>query len=200
MAFRDIIMSIFSYLLGCINTGYYYVKIIYGVDVREKGTKVTGAMNVSRIAGKKGFLITFLGDAMKGGIVVLLSRLLGLEDISLMLCMLMVIVGHIFPIQLKFQGGKGISTAFGAILAFHPVIIIYLILLCAVLLPFIKQYTITSLIALFVLPIILFWLSYSRQVIGFFVLYAIMISFACKDNWKNYFVHKQYHGRLIIKK
>jgi Predicted membrane protein len=200
MAYKDIMMIAFSYLLGCINTGYYYVKFAYGEDVREKGTKVTGAMNVSRIAGRKGFLITFLGDAMKGAVVVLLSRLLKLGDLSLMLCILMVIAGHIFPFQLKFQGGKGISTAFGAFLAFHPVIILYLVLLCVVLLPLIKQYTMTSLLALLLLPVILLLRSYSWQAIGFFLLYAVIINTACRGNWKNYFENKQYSSKLKIGK
>lgn len=190
----NIIMIIVSYILGCINTGYYYVLLLYRKDIRTEGTNVTGAYNVSKIAGKKGFVITFLGDAFKGALVVLLCRIFRLEETTIFVCILLVLLGHIFPIQLKFRGGKGLSTAFGAFLAFHPLLILYWLITSIVLLPFVKRYTVTCLFALALLPFELFISNYSWRWIGFILGYALVILFACRSNLKEYVRDRAYQG------
>lgn len=182
MLWKTVIIIIFSYFLGCVNTGYYYMKLIYHEDIRTQGTNVTGAFNVSRRAGKKGFLITFFGDALKGAIVVLLCQLLRFSTPIIMISILLVIVGHIFPIQLSFRGGKGLSTAFGAYLVWNPLLIVYLIAIIVVLLPFIRRYTISTQIAFIILPIVLFLIGSPWQTTGFFFVYALLINFACRSN------------------
>lgn len=188
------IILILSYLLGCFNTGYYYIQLAYKQDVRTVGTNVTGAYNVSRIGGKKGFIITFLGDALKGAIPVVLCRLLYLDDTIIMLSILAVLLGHIFPFQLNFKGGKGLSTAVGAFFAFQPLWVLYWIMLCIVLLPIIRRYTITCLFALVLLPVALFIGDYTLQMILFIVLYAIIIFIACRDNLMDYLKVRAYQG------
>lgn len=189
MSYPNVIFLFFSYFLGCINTGYYYTRIAYKEDIRAIGTNVTGAVNVSRRAGKKGFIITFLGDSLKGAIVVALCRLFGFETTITMLGILFVITGHIFPLQLKFKGGKGISTAFGAYLTFQPILILYLLVICGVLLPSVRRYTITCLFSLLILPFLLFLTNCSWILIFFFLLYGILINYACKSNILEY-LHK----------
>lgn len=195
MDFKDIAAIIVSYLIGCFNTGYYYVRLFHREDIREIGTKVTGAYNVSRIAGKKGFIITFLGDALKGALVVFLCRILKLEDPVMLLCILMVLLGHIFPFQLRFQGGRGLSTAFGAFLAFHPVVILYWLITSIICFMLIRRYTVTCLSALILLPVELFILDYPPVVILFFLLYMLTIIYACRDNLKDFLKERAYQGR-----
>jgi len=188
------ILIILSYLIGCFNTGYYYVRFVYKTDVRSVGSSVTGAYNVSKIGGKMGFVITFVGDALKGTFVVLLCHLLKLEDSITMTCILMVILGHIVPFQLKFRGGKGLSTAFGALIAFHPLWIIYWIIIAILLLPLIRRYTISCLFALLLLPLAVFIENYSMKMVVFMLLYAVVISIACRDNLKDYLNTRAYNG------
>lgn len=194
MEWKDIMMIMLSYLLGCFSTGYYYVRFFYKKDIREVGTNVTGAYNVSRLSGRKGFLITFIGDALKGALPVILCRLLGLNDITIFFCIFMTILGHILPIQLKFKGGKGLSTAFGAFLAFHPLIILFWLIGALVLYPFIRRYTITCLFALAMLPLILFIADYSLVVILVFIAYALLILYAGRSNLEEYVKERAYQG------
>lgn len=189
------IIIIFSYIIGCFNTGYYYVRFSYQKDIRSVGTNVTGAYNVSRIAGKKGFIITFIGDALKGALVVILCHLFSMNDTVTMISILMVLIGHIFPFQLKFKGGKGLSTAFGALLAFHPIWIVFWSITCLILFPFLRRYTITNVFALMLLPLILFVWNYPWQMIIFVILYAIVILYACRDNLKEYLKTRAYLGK-----
>lgn len=195
MGFFDIAVIILSYLLGCFNTGYYYVRLFYKQDVRSIGTNVTGAYNVSRIGGKKGFVITFLGDALKGALPVILCRLLKLNDIVTMTCILMVLTGHILPFQLKLRGGKGLSTAFGAFLAFQPLLVLFWFLTCVAFLPVIRRYTVTCLFALMLLPFEMFLADYPTVMIIYFLFFMLLIIFACRNNFKEYLKERAYQGK-----
>lgn len=192
---KHYILIIVSYLLGCFNTGYYYAKLFYHKDIREVGTRVTGAMNVSLLAGRKGFAITFLGDALKGALLVLLCRALRVQDWAVLTCILMVLLGHVFPFQLKFHGGKGMSTIFGALLAYQPILILILFGTCVVLFPFIRRYTITGLTALLLLPLELFFADSSLLLICFSLTYAAVIIYACRSNVIEYIRTRAFEGR-----
>lgn len=193
MVIKIISAVLVSFCLGCFNTGYYYTKLFYKKDIREVGTNVTGAMNVSRLAGRKGFLITFLGDAFKGALVVLLARSLVLGQLGILLCILAVLLGHIFPVQLHCQGGKGMSTIFGALLAYQPFMILLLFLTCLAFYPIVRKYTITSLYAFLLFPLELFLTDYSLIVVLFSMGYAALIIYACRSNVKEYLKEKAYH-------
>lgn len=177
---------VFSYLIGCFNTGYYYIKLFYKEDIRKTGTKVTGAANVNRIAGRKGFIITFLGDTLKGVLVVVLCRIFHLSEMITLFCILFVLAGHIFPVQLHFHGGKGISTFMGTLLVFDPIFVVFLIISYAVIYPFVKRSTITSLFAFILFPFELLLTGYHWKLILFACFYSIIILYACRSNMKDY--------------
>jgi glycerol-3-phosphate acyltransferase PlsY len=105
-----------SYLLGCFTTGYYLVRWRTGQDVRMQGSGAAGATNVSRLLGRSGFVVTFLGDFAKGALALGLARQAGYRPMALVLVMLAVVAGHNWPVQLGFRGGKGIATSLGAML------------------------------------------------------------------------------------
>ncbi len=193
MVMKIVLFAIISYCFGCFNTGYYYTRLFYQKDIREVGTSATGAMNVSRLAGKKGFILTFLGDGAKGALVVIISRSILMIEWTVLLCIFMVLLGHIFPLQLHFRGGKGMSTIFGALIAYQPLFILYLFLTCVVIYPFVRKYTITSLYALLIFPLILFFTDYSTVVVLYTLAYSILIIFACRNNVKEYINEKAYH-------
>ncbi len=200
MSIKDIILILLSYALGCFATGYYYVRLFYKKDIRAVGTKVTGAFNVSQLCGKKGFIITFLGDSLKGVLIVLLCRVFVIDDIVILICILMVILGHIFPIQLNFKGGKGLSTALGAFLAYYPPIVILWLITFLIILPLIRRYTITCLFALLFLPLELFIADFPLRVILFFLFYATIILVTCRSNLKDYIKERAYQGSQRKKK
>jgi acyl phosphate:glycerol-3-phosphate acyltransferase len=115
-----------SYLLGSIPFGYLLVRIFHGEDVRQSGSGNIGATNVSRKSPVLG-LLTLVLDALKGSAAVLLaSRLVSptyllLHPHSAMaLATLAAVAGHMFPVWLKFRGGKGVATALGSFLVITP--------------------------------------------------------------------------------
>ena len=107
-----------AYVLGCFATGYYLVRALRGQDIRGLGSGSVGARNVSHMLGKRGFVLTTLGDIAKGVLAVWATRHLTGDDRLAGLVMLAVTAGHIWPAQLRFRGGKGVATSLGALLIY----------------------------------------------------------------------------------
>lgn len=114
-----------AYLLGSIPFGYVLVRLFRHKDVRATGSGNIGATNVLRSGGKALGLLTLLLDALKGFVAVLLAMHLspntphGPSPLAVAAAVAAVL-GHVFPIWLKFHGGKGIATALGVFLALVP--------------------------------------------------------------------------------
>lgn len=111
------VCGVVGYVLGCLATGYYLVRFRTGKDVRTIESGNIGARNVGRVLGKSGFFITFFGDLAKGVLAVFLARTLTHGDpLAMGVAIPAVIAGHLWPAQLGFRGGKGVSTGVGAVL------------------------------------------------------------------------------------
>ncbi len=115
-----------SYLIGAIPFGLLISKAV-GVDVRLEGSRNIGATNVSRVLGKKLGLLTLLCDVAKGYLPLLAAaRYLpegAARQLIISLCGVMAVIGHMFPIYLKFKGGKGVATGLGVFFFFSPLAI-----------------------------------------------------------------------------
>jgi glycerol-3-phosphate acyltransferase PlsY len=114
---------ILAYLLGSIPFGYLIVKLRSGADIRQTGSGGTGATNVSRKAGKAAGIVTLALDALKGAAAVLVARwLTGEAGTSWVVAgaAALAVVGHCFPVWLKFKAGKGVATGLGVFLAIVP--------------------------------------------------------------------------------
>ena len=119
-----------AYLIGSIPTGFLMTKIFVGADIRIAGSKNVGATNVYRVAGKLPGLLTLLIDIAKGIVVVTLIadffyRYLPDVDYTFYktLLGLIVILGHIYSVFLKFKGGKGVATTIGVMGAIAPLVL-----------------------------------------------------------------------------
>jgi acyl phosphate:glycerol-3-phosphate acyltransferase len=125
---------IISYLIGSIPTGLLVAKTVGGGDIRNAGSGNIGATNVTRLLGKKLGIITLLGDVLKAilpmlvvygyfvhsGVSISSQNL----DLIVSLCGAAAFLGHIFPIYLKFKGGKGVATALGVFIVLEPVAVL----------------------------------------------------------------------------
>lgn len=110
-----------SYLIGAIPFGYLIGRL-HGIDIRKVGSGNIGATNVTRSVGKVQGKICFFLDFLKGALPVALVNSVFTQDTANLAlgAGLAVILGHIFPIYLKFRGGKGVATAAGVALALAP--------------------------------------------------------------------------------
>jgi acyl phosphate:glycerol-3-phosphate acyltransferase len=169
-----------AYLLGCLNSGYYLVRLRTGQDLRRQGSGNAGARNTGRILGKSGFLLAAVGDCLKGAAAVALALWLNLSLWGVLLALLAVVVGHIWPAQLHFQGGKGLATTLGAMLVFDPGLT--LILLGLALLALVRRSTPSGLIAVTLSPVFTWAVGRPQPVIIIITLLALLILWAHRSN------------------
>ncbi len=117
-----VLTTVVGYLLGSIPFGYLLVRWQKGIDIRTTGSGATGATNVMRNLGIAGFLATFVLDFGKGAVAVLLaSRMTHHDPRWVAAAGVAAILGHIFPVWLKFRGGKGVATGVGVFVTFAPI-------------------------------------------------------------------------------
>jgi acyl phosphate:glycerol-3-phosphate acyltransferase len=114
-------LLISAYLVGSIPTALIVSRKIKGVDIRYVGDRNMGAHNTFHEIGPKFGIMVALIDITKGTLVVLLTRILGLDLNWQMLAGILAILGHDFPIFAGFKGGQGLATSFGVMLALFPV-------------------------------------------------------------------------------
>lgn len=115
----DLSILIVSYLIGSISFALVVGKLFYNTDIRDFGSGNLGATNAYRVLGKKAGIIVVLGDLLKGTLACLLPQLLG-STINPIVCGLLAIVGHVFPIFAGFKGGKAVATSTGVFLFLTP--------------------------------------------------------------------------------
>lgn len=115
-----VISSAIGYLLGSIPFGYVLVRLFRGADVRTTGSGNIGATNVARTSPKLG-VATLVLDALKGLAAVLATSIVFPEQkTASFIAALAAVVGHMFPVWLKFRGGKGVATGLGSFLLLTP--------------------------------------------------------------------------------
>ncbi|HBR33684.1 MAG TPA: acyl-phosphate glycerol 3-phosphate acyltransferase [Firmicutes bacterium] len=139
-----------SYLLGGMLFGEI-IAFLSQVDVRKKGSGNPGATNIYRILGPLFGIIVLLGDGLKGVVGTLISTWLGRPELAPW-CGLAVIVGHNWPLQFKFQGGKGIATSLGTIIVLVPETLFILVPLWIITFILSGYVSLSSIIAASVLP------------------------------------------------
>lgn len=151
----EFLLVLVSYVLGCVTAGYYVVRFMKGIDIRQEGSGNVGARNVGRIAGPVAFTATFLVDFAKGALAVWLADHFGLRPLAVICVMLAVAAGHIWPIQLRFHGGKGAATALGALLTYEwPTLVIIAVLFGAIII-FLRNFTLSGLLAFTFCPLVM---------------------------------------------
>jgi acyl phosphate:glycerol-3-phosphate acyltransferase len=142
-----------SYLLGAVPFGFIIVKLLAGADVRAAGSGSTGATNVTRRVGLRAGALTYLLDVAKGVAAVLVMHAATSDPLWLGAAATAAIVGHIFPVFLKFKGGKGVATGVGAYLAIVPIAVLSTLVIWAALFWRTRIVSLSSIIATALVPL-----------------------------------------------
>ncbi len=174
-----------SYLTGAIPFGLFFGRAMGGVDVRTVGSGNIGATNVLRGAGKTAALLTLLADALKGVIPVLLAAWLFSDDTITALSGIAAIVGHNFPVYLRFKGGKGVATSFGVVLAVAPLTGLVCLLTWAGAAAVWRYSSLSALIAFALYPLITFAFSGDSRPLSLLSLFVFgLMYYRHRDNVK----------------
>ncbi len=151
----EVALVVFAYFLGSMPTAYLLVRLMTGKDVRATGSGNVGATNALRTAGwKVGAVVTVI-DMLKGAIPVWLMYRFNPESGWVAAAMLAAVLGHCYPVWLKFKGGKGVATCFGAFLVIAPLSALAALGLWIVVLVISRWVALASMVASASFPLIL---------------------------------------------
>ena len=176
-----LIIGIISYLMGSIPFGLILTKIFLKKDIREVGSGNIGATNVLRTGNKSIGYITLVLDVLKAIIPVIYVKL-NYPD-YLFISSLCAFLGHVFPVWLKFKGGKGVATYVGILFAINIYLCLIFIIIWLIIFVFSKFSSLSSLVASLSIPIYLLVLAQYDQVI-FFTFFFVLIFFTHRENIK----------------
>jgi len=167
------VLSVSSYLLGSVPTGYLLGSVT-GVDIRASGSGNIGATNVARTLGWKKGVLTLAVDVAKGFIPTFVALQLDLGIAVAAVAGLAAFLGHLYPIFLRFRGGKGIATALGVFLGTMPLAAVILVVVFLAVVGMSRRVSLGSVTAAVLSPVIPWLLDYPLPVvwvnliIGFF--------------------------------
>jgi glycerol-3-phosphate acyltransferase PlsY len=175
------LVILYSYLLGSIPFGLIYAKIAGLGDVRNIGSGNIGATNVLRTGNKQVAAYTLLSDIAKGSIAVLITNKF-FSEYSL-LSFLIVYLGHIFPVWLKFKGGKGVATFIGGILITNYILGLVFLITWGVIAKIFKISSLSAIIAFIVTLVITFaFYDFNLTLLMFF--FTVFSIYTHRDNIK----------------
>ena len=189
-----IIVAIVAYLLGSISFSVIISKKLAGFDVREKGSGNAGATNVLRSVGKKGAILTSLGDALKGVLAIWFAVLVGAiaknadKALLVQIAGILVVLGHTFPIFFEFKGGKGVATALGVLLTTNWKIGLICLVFALVLMILTKMVSMGSVGAAILFPVLTLFIHSNYMVsegssyLVYSIILAVIVAFNHRSN------------------
>jgi len=181
------ILGVAAYLIGSICTGVWVGKAYYGIDIRQHGSGNSGATNTFRVLGKKPGAAVMLIDVFKGWTATSLAGFLIIFNVipadQLVVYQLalgaLAVLGHIFPVYERFQGGKGVATLLGMMLAIQPLVALMCIIVFVVVLFTSRYVSLGSMMAALAFPILLLLPRFHPDnpilIIFGFVIFAVVV-------------------------
>ena len=175
------IVSLYSYLLGSIPFGLVLTKVFLNQDIRKSGSGNIGATNVIRSGNKYLGLATLILDGTKGYFAVLVTYKYYPD--YFILSSLMTFIGHIFPIWLRFKGGKGVATYVGMLFCINYILGFVFIISWFIIFIISRYSSLSSLIASLTIPLYHFFIIDNNNYY-FFIILFILIFFTHRENIK----------------
>ncbi len=172
---RALLGLVVAYLIGAIPIGFVVARSIGGTDIRRAGSGNIGATNVLRTLGKLPASLTLLGDIAKGIAAVSAARALVPAPWGASAGAVIAIVGNCWPVFLRFRGGKGVATGFGAFLALTPWATAPAALVWVVVTASFRYVSLASIMACLCLPLGVVLLGYPRAAVVAAILAALVI-------------------------
>lgn len=177
-----IIIAILGYVIGSIPNGLLIGKNLYGIDLREFGSKNIGATNAFRTLGLYPSLWIFLTDAAKGVVAVYLASALADTPIALLLGGIAAIAGHNWSIFLRFTGGRGVATGLGVIAVLVPKVTLAIFLVWAVIVYATRYVSLASIVAAILVPIGMWFMGERLEFLYFGIIAALFVVGRHKPN------------------
>ena len=185
-------LSVLAYLLGSIPSGLLVARALGGPDPRGSGSGNLGTANLYRLLGRKAGALTLLGDVAKGALPVALARLtltpLGAwQDTGVALVAAAAVTGHVFPLYLKFKGGKAVATTFGVVAVLVPWAALNLVAVYILALSQTRTFSVSALICAWLLPVAVGLFSDSKTYLLLAAALSGLILVCHRENLERFF-------------
>ena len=155
---KFLIFAVVAYIFGSLPCGVWLGKGTKNIDIREHGSKNSGATNAYRILGPKYGIMVLILDALKGYIPLYIASLFGVDGIYIIVLGLIAILGHTFSFFLQFKGGKGVATSLGVFLFLMPKVVGVLVLVFILVVGISKYISLGSVVCAGLLPILAYFM------------------------------------------
>ncbi len=165
--------AIAAYLIGNISPSIIMAKM-KGIDIRKEGSGNAGTTNALRVMGKKAGLITLVIDVLKGTAAVVMGSIIA-DDMGAMVCVIAVFCGHVWPVIFGFKGGKGVATAFGALLGLNPLMALSVLAVVVIFVLITKRMSVGSILGAASFPFISFFMERDFVVFGTILALIVII-------------------------
>ncbi len=175
-------LALLAYLVGGIPFGLLFSLWLAKRDPRKHGSGNIGATNALRTGGKKVGALTLLADIGKGSLVVAVALSLGLADWQVACIALLAFLGHIYPIYLRFRGGKGVATMFGVLLPWQPWLAVMAFVVWYAVLKWRHYVSLASIVAGWSLPCGVWLLGSGREALYLGVILAALMTWRHREN------------------
>ena len=181
---QAIVSTLLAYLLGGLPFGYWFVRLTAGRDIRTMGSGNIGATNVQRSMGTKAGLIVLLLDILKGFVAVwLAARLTDGSAIALAWAVAAVMVGHCYPVFLRFKGGKAVACFVGAFLYLAPLALLVTVLVFLAIVAITRYVSLGSIVGALVFPPALWFTSHpARSILSAAIFASLLVIYRHKGN------------------
>ncbi len=177
-----VVAAAISYILGSIPNGLILGKAIWGVDLRQHGSKNIGATNAWRTIGKAGGISIFVLDFLKGAISAYLGLHLGGSELAGVLCGILAIAGHSWSVFLAFKGGKGVATGLGVIAALMPEVTLIVFAVWFAIVYFTGYVSLGSIVGAALVPILTLFFGLHTEFLILGLIAAVFIIYRHKSN------------------
>ena len=177
-----VVAAAISYLLGSIPNGLILGKAIWGVDLRQHGSKNIGATNAWRTIGKAGGISIFALDFLKGAVSAYLGLHLGGSELAGVLCGILAIAGHSWSVFLAFKGGKGVATGLGVIAALMPMVTLIVFAVWFAIVYFTGYVSLGAIVGAALVPILTLFFGLHTEFLILGLIAAVFIIYRHKSN------------------
>ncbi|MCK4507030.1 MAG: glycerol-3-phosphate 1-O-acyltransferase PlsY [Desulfuromonadales bacterium] len=178
-----IIILIIIYLIAAIPTGVVLARLMGSEDVRQAGSGNIGATNVYRVAGKLAGILTLVGDILKGFLPLLAFRnWMAPTSTQLGIACCVAIIGHCYPIYLRFKGGKGIAVALGVFLVLSPKAVLGALIIFIIAVATTRYVSLGSILAIMSAPLLLLMLNYPQALFLTALFIATLVTWRHRTN------------------
>ncbi|MEW6087271.1 MAG: glycerol-3-phosphate 1-O-acyltransferase PlsY [bacterium] len=189
MNIKIVLFLLFCYFIGSIPFAYIAGMVLKGIDIREYGSKNTGATNVSRVLGKIPGIIVFVLDFAKGLAPVLLAGHFFKYQENLVIIKILSglfsVCGHIWTVFLNFKGGKGVASSFGVMAGITPKSTLIVFLIWAIIVFLFRYISLGSIAASLSLPLVVFFVEKEKAAVFIFtLLMSVIVIYKHRENIK----------------